>query len=73
MVEIVPEHDGGRDSPQAQKVWQKAICHFYYYFIYLFICSDKSGLTRLVKKVDGYSTSYYFFVLSSKQLRGTCQ
>ena len=41
--------------------------------IYLFICSNKSGLKRLVKKVDGYSTSYYLFVLSSKQLRGTCQ
>ena len=22
----VPEHGGGRDNPQAQKVWQKNIC-----------------------------------------------
>ena len=45
----VPEHEGGQDNPQAQKVWQKNICHLYYYFMYLFIylfCqvqSDMSG------------------------------
>ena len=41
--------------------------------IYLSSYSVKSNLTRLVKKVDGYSTSYCLLVLSSKQSLSTCK
>ena len=70
VVWTVPEHKGGLGSPRAREVQRKTIYHLYYYFVYFF-CSVKSNLTRLVKKVDGYSTSYCLLVFSSKQLHGT--
>ena len=60
--------------PERKKSGKKtyATCTIILY-IYLFTCSIKSSLTCLVKKVDGYSTSYCLLVFSSKQLRGTCK
>ena len=83
VVWTVPEHKDSHDSPQARgwsgqspstkSVAKNHVTCTIILCIYLFTCSIKSNLTRLVKKVDGYSTSYCRFVLSSKQLRGTCQ
>ena len=83
IVMTVPEHKDSRDSPRARgwsgqspstkSVAKNHVTCTIILYIYLFTCSVKSNMTRLVKKVDGYNTSYCLFILSSKQLRGTYQ
>ena len=61
----VPEHE--RCGEKRNATCTIILC------IYLSSYSVKSNLTCLVKKVDGYSTSYCPLVLSSKQSLGTCK
>ena len=83
IVMTVPEHKDSRDSPRA-RWWSgqtrstksvaknhMSLVLLFCIFSYLLVLSSPI-LTRLVKKVDGYNTSYCLFVLSNKQLRGTC-
>ena len=65
IVATVPEHEKCGRKPYATCtiIWR----------IYLSSYSVQSNMTRLVKKVDKYNTSYCLLILSSKQSLGTCK
>ena len=66
VVCAVPEHISGLGS-----IHDHLRC-LYYYFVYFSLFSAKASLTRLVKKVNRYSTSFCLLFFFCKQSVDTC-